>query len=725
MLTTAVQVSVKIPKKDLKNPEKFPGVDNYECICYGDTDDKNTFYVMPQTVIYDTSGGKPVFTFYNYRGVPGSENTGGFAMFSVLLPQPDEDMKTIVKQSLCEGLKAKLEAKSKLICNMVKAYNAWQKDKENKELKKNYDDLKVKTGLNDADATSYIKDYKEAGGDMQFVTALTPENTSQIKLMAVNTTPSDVTITVEDNKKFYRNYPANVKPSGMGDNKAIFSISLSEAGAQLFKQALAGTVDNAAPVKIQYAFTATASLPAADVTVEIKSEQFKSVSKTIDRNIWGRDNKVSIQQQYIEKEAVKVDIKTFATASEMGMKDDEYNKWKQQLTDWGTQQLQQVLAQQTGLDMTRDLMQDAQGYYNFEQSIQNVKDFKRQYKSNTVVQFSVFPQTQLPSIASIVGKDKLPEYFKEYDLNDPFYQTIQPEFIVTTNFFRDYKIDNLMVNVTYGNNNDTIVFDGKETQKKTKVPWYLINNSRTYSYSYDVNFNNGKKYSSPKTETQQNVININPNEAGVVFAKIEPVFTKNDFEKKYSNIILNVKYSDPAKNISENLETRTINATNVENISPYCFPIGQKQQQSLNYQVEFTPKNGDSFFYVEKFNESTQYPGWGSTMGQLIQITDPLPIKKDYTFFIDTENLKSLKLVNITVICDHAHLGYKQTLSKNLTPANLADNPTFELRFDTMEDSKNYTVTYTANFVFSGGQPIKLTQTVPQDETFIIVAPQS
>lgn len=116
MLTTALQQSVKIPT------DKYLGIKEYAFTCYGDSIDKNIYYVVPEIPVFVARDAKsPYFMFYKYR----SEDTqGGYAQFTVMLPQPDSAMKSKISIELLGKLKDPLIAKSTLIVKYVQAEQA-------------------------------------------------------------------------------------------------------------------------------------------------------------------------------------------------------------------------------------------------------------------------------------------------------------------------------------------------------------------------------------------------------------------------------------------------------------------------------------------------------------------------------------------------------------------------------------------------------------------------
>ncbi len=418
MLTTALQQSVKIAT------DKYLGIKEYAYTCYGDSIDKNTYYVVPEIPVFVARDVKnPYFMFYKYRG---EDNQGGYAQFTVMLPQPDSEMKTKISVELLGKLKDPLIAKSTLIVKYVQAEQASVADPENADKKAAMDTALRNTGLNDDQAARFVALYDSNKGNDQFLAELMPID---IKLVVPRLTSAQASLILDSNEKFYRQIPTTLSPSGLGDNNTVFSLSLTGEGATLFEQVLKGTDKNSS-VGIRFDFNLDASLPAAKVTVSYDSEITKSVTQDITYHTWSADEK-KIEREYIEKGAIKIDVQVGLTAAEMGMTADQYIKWKDGLTAWGQKQVEQILSSQTGLDMSLELLNEADGFDKFKSSLSETKSFTRVYDENSVVSFSIAPQTQLPSIQSIVGEANLKDYFKEYDLNDPFYQYIQPKFYVT------------------------------------------------------------------------------------------------------------------------------------------------------------------------------------------------------------------------------------------------------------------------------------------------------
>lgn len=711
MLTTAVQQSVKV------DTDEFIGLEKYTCTCYGDSKDKNIYYLVPECPTFVGDNGKPKFTFYKYRS---TDQQGGYAMFTVMLPQPTPKLTDKIKAELYGGITSQLEAKSKLIVNMVKAKQALDADPENTQKQQAYnDDLKL-TGLNTEEANKYIGLYDSSKGNDQFLSELLPKDAQAIKIKTPDYRSAKASLIIDDNKSFYRQIPTELHPSGMGDNNTVFSLSLTGEGATLFENVLKGTDDNSS-IGIKFEFGLDSSLPAAKVTVKYNSDKTKEVTKTVTRHTWSADEK-KISQKYYEDEAVSVDVETGLTAAEMGMTQEQYIAWKQGLTDWGQKQIEQILSSQTGLDMSLDLLNDAGGFDKFKESLDETKSFTRVYEENSVVAFSLFPQSQLPSIESIVGKANVGEYFKEYDLNDPFYQYIQPTFFVAGDLTK-YDISNIAVTAKYdANNTQTLIFDKDTPSNQSTDKWFIDDKiGRVFSYSYTVSFTGAKakNFHSGEILVKDEIVQtINVANCGVVYEDISMLFGAQSWED-FSQVVIKTQYSDPSKEINVKVDTQSI--TEGVKPRPFIYPIGIAQEEPVYYTAEYYTKDGNNFTFIpSSANTNSQMPGYAATRSQQIQIVDALPKSKTYQIIFLPAKPADLRLITFEMEVNYAKYHFKQT--KNFAITKDFDGDLMkELTFDFMDESESddVAVTYKASIYYTNGEKTNIDQVADSD--FVII----
>ncbi|QGH63813.1 hypothetical protein [Serratia proteamaculans] len=676
MLTTALQQSVKIAT------DKYLGIKEYAFTCYGDSIDKNTFYVVPEIPVFVARDTKsPYFMFYKYR----SEDTqGGYAQFTVMLPQPDSEMKKKIGIELLGKLKDPLIAKSTLIVKYVQAEQASVADPENATKKTAMDTALRNTGLNDDQAARFVALYDSNQGNDQFVPELTP---IEIKLEVPRLTSAHASLILDSNEKFYRQIPTTVSPSGLGDNNTVFSLSLTGEGATLFEQVLKGTDTNSS-VGIRFDFSLDASLPAAKVTVSYDSEITKSVTQNITYHTWSADEK-KIEREYIEKGAIKVDVQTGLSYEEMGMTEEQYLKWKEGLTAWGQKQVEQILSSQTGLDMSLELLNDADGFDKFKSSLSETKSFTRVYEENSVVSFSIAPQTQLPSIQSIVGEANLKDYFKEYDLNDPFYQYIQPEFFVTQDLAK-YNVANIVVTAIYDKDNQsTLQFSPGDSEPKKTGKWFINPElGRAFKYSYTVNFTGmqAKPYHSGELQSDQDlVISINVAECGIVYADISTLLDPMGW-KVFSQVVIKTQYSDPDKGVKIKTDSQVVSESTPPH--PFIYPIGVDVDKPIYFSTDYYAQDGDSLTYIpDGVETSPQLPGYGLIRGHQILVANALPKAQKYTIIFKPSQ-KEITLITYEMVVYYPKWDFTQSQSLALTEFD-SKSLTQYLTFNLMQAEKD------------------------------------
>jgi hypothetical protein len=703
MLTTALQQSVKIPT------DKYLGIKEYAFTCYGDSIDKNIYYVVPEIPVFVARDAKsPYFMFYKYR----SEDTqGGYAQFTVMLPQPDSAMKSKISIELLGKLKDPLIAKSTLIVKYVQAEQASVADPENATKKAAMDTALRNTSLNDDQAARFVALYDANKGNDQFVLELTP---TEIRLEVPRLTSAQASLILDSNEKFYRQIPTTLSPSGLGDNNTVFSLSLTGEGATLFEQVLKGTDKNSS-VGIRFDFSLDASLPAAKVTVSYDSEITKSVTQSISYHTWSADEK-KIEREYIEKGAIKIDVQVGLTAAEMGMTPDQYIKWKDGLTAWGQKQVEQILSSQTGLDMSLELLNEADGFDKFKSSLSETKSFTRVYEENSVVSFSIAPQTQLPSIQSIVGEANLKEYFKEYDLNDPFYQYIQPEFFVTPDLAK-YNVANIVVTAYYDKDNQsTLQFSPGDSGAKKTGKWFIKPElGRAFKYSYTVNFTGmqAKPYHSGDLQSDKDlIIFINVAECGIVYADIATLLDPMGW-KVFSQVVIKTQYSDPDKGVKLKTNSQVVNESTPP--QPFIYPIGVDVDKPIYFSTDYYALDGDSLTYIPNGVEtSPQLPGYGLIRGHQILVANALPKTQKYTIIFKPTQ-KDVTLITYEMVVYYPKWDFTQSQSLALTEFD-SKSLTQSLTFDLMQVEKgNEVKIHYVSTVYYGAD--NLEKTVEKDVT--------
>lgn len=698
MLTTRVQHTVSV-----NAPGKYLGTETLDCICYGDDKDKNKFYVLPTTVVFAKNDqGGPDFNFYKYTG---ESLNGGYAIFRTMLPFPtDKNEQAQIKSALFGGgLKSAMEGRSTMAVNMCAARAAKDADPENQEKAADYQNKLSLSGLSTEQAEALYFDYNKNPNDkLQFVDYFLPESVENITLQAIDSQNVKASLVIDQNAAFYQQLPASVDPVGGGNNEAIFSLTLTKEGASLFEQVLKGEGQEGSSVGVIYQMDFASSLPAVTVKVTYHAEAFKKFVQNIDRHVWSADEK-KITREFTENEGAKVEPIFGASKEEMGMSAEQYEKWKEGIRTWGQDQLAQILSSQTGLDMNMDLINDADGFDNFESSLSQTRNFEREYTENTVYTYNLKPQSILATIESIVGKDKLDSYFHAYNIEDPFFEKLEPEFIVVGNFEK-YNIANVIVNVSYnGKPKESILFEQAGT-KKAK-PWSVnfgLPDPRSYQYNYTVNFegDDTKAYHSGEiTSDGELIININANDSGVVFLDItNPAEESWDV---FQNIIFTSEYSSIDPPVAKKKVAQQISKTN--EAQPFIYPTGVKQTEPVYFQIEYFTKNGSSFYFVPPGYESPTLPNYGANKGKEQFMPDPL-IKASFDLYL-INFPKNTQLFLFQLSVWYTNINFKQSIDvTEVVFTGDAIKKTVNFLKMRPQYDKDAVFTFTATVITNGGE---------------------
>ncbi len=198
-----------------------------------------------------------------------------------------------------------------------------------------------------------------------------------------------------------------------------------------------------------------------------------------------------------------------------------------------------------------------------------------------MVSSTIYPQTQLPSIRSIVGEADLDQYFKEYDLHDPFYQYIQPEFFVTEDMAK-YDIANIVVTAIYDDDlKSTLTFTPKDPGPKKTDKWFIKPElGRAYRYHYTVNFTGmqARPYLSGDIQVKDDlVVTINAAQSGIVYADISTLLNPLGWEV-FSQVVVKTQYEDKEHSVPLKQYTQVISDKNPP--VPFIYPIGTNVEKA-------------------------------------------------------------------------------------------------------------------------------------------------
>jgi hypothetical protein len=638
--------------------------------CYGDTENKNKFYVIPETPEYvRDADGKLKFKFLSYTGsavsANASVNEGAYCTFTVRLPFPNESQKDKIRMLLNEGLQAKLEPRAKKTFAMVQAY---QQNPQG-----DWKTLADALGLAEAEVKALSNQFKPNQTWEQYLQI--PSDTAQIQLERVPFIQegSKVELTLQDAAGAFLQRQLNpLVPSMMGDLETVFALPLTSQGAALYEAAFKGESDTPSIVGVIYTMCFECRLPDTTVDVSYKFDRQRAFSKT-PPNAWGTKSEV-IKDELSNKEAAQIKIQE---GSWEGFTDKEKADLRKELEEWGKEQLNAILTQKlTTLDMTKIGQRFSSGQ-DASELLKDVGDIQRSYQAGRVVTYIVKPQVQLPGIAQIVGT-RVNDYFQDVDLNSDRFQKKSVNVQINADSFEALKINTINVKLEYDDKTrekqvKTLTFTSSQPQTWS---WYMRTGQdgkkiSTYRYSYQVTYKGESKIFEFKAqETADDILMINVDGTGVLRANVK--VGKIDWGKVQRAQVM-LKYEESSTD--ENKQEMQIVLSDTNASTNYVQPIFKPQTKPILYRTKFYMKDGQEFWYAPGDTGPVDWATKPKSNDPNLFIVEPFKQTKQYTIQIDPDTVpKGMTSVKLTVRYKQSSVGYTTsksvTLSKSVTSAS-------------------------------------------------------
>jgi hypothetical protein len=673
----------------------------YTYACYGDHENKDKFYVVPANVEYATDAkGDPKFTFYQYRGEAQKPEEGGFCVFTAKLPFPNSAQKEQIKAELKQGLSQQLEARAKKTLVLVKAFKAKQEA--------DWRSLSKELGYTEDQVRSFAAQYNENQDWQQFVQL---PDTSTMTLESVPFSKAEVSLSIADaSTGFFEKQLNPTAPSMVGDNEAVFVLTLTQKGSAFFEQAL--KTGKSSVVAVTYKLGFECVLPPATVKVFYNANDSREFSRTIDRNVWGQATEEKVKDEFTKKQLAGVEV--FPGSLET-MDDKEKKAFQKELRDWGEAQLADILSNQTGVvDMTNIGQRFKSSPDKVSETLKNTVDVNRTLTISGVNMFTIAPQMQLPSIQALVGEGRLSEFFHEIDLNDDFFK--RKTVMVQPNAqFAELKIASLTVKLKYAEEPaKEFLFTSSNAAELQNYAWYFkkdnqAKNIQDYEYSYQVNYQGeSTPFKSESKRTDNEVLVINVGDMGVLRANI----TAGDINwllVERAQVV--IKYEDQG---IDPIEVQRIITANTTKIDPLIKPIFKPRNKPIAYRTKFFMKDGSEFWYAPGDTDDKPVD-WAKQVGSDIYVNDPFRGKKDYN--IQGLGLdKKTEAIIVTLTYTEPGIDYHPSINVSLTSGHSTEKWTVPVIDETKAQ-----VTYTGFIQFVNGTTREISGTQPATNTLIQV----
>lgn len=627
---------------------------------YGDDRNDHTFYLVPNQPRFRLDDeGKPIFRFLKYRSpVPREDGlAGGYCFFDVAFVVPDDRL---------ERVRATLQRR-----------------------------------------------LDEGGGrarEVQLGTITYTDGTSGLLLQ--ESAGGALVEAIEDAGK----------PSLYGQNISAFSVEFTPEGATLFEQALQG---KGGVLQVAYDLNFWAKLPPVTGRVFFRANEFERLvesftSETERRGFfrrmgrWFRGGVMSdvrsareeVSEVLRRREVAGVEF-DFADAA---MSDQQQNE----IRAWGWETLADAVKRMAfpppGEEGPEDDGDESSGRSarrvevpgnanDFERRItsRRLASFDQHYTEQQAVVWNIAPQGTMPNITTL-GVDPA-EYFKEVDLDDPFFRSVAVPVQVNAPF-EDLSIHSIATHFHYppSGARESYLFTSPDERKT--FAFFVEGEDKRYRYRYEVNFRDqGRAYEADERESEDQVRVINVDDTGV-FA-VDVGSGNVDFERVMS-VEVAVRYEDTGAGVAPiSEEVRLEAASDVQRIRR---PIFTARDTPYRYRIRYFLRDG-----------RTLELDWRETNVREIFVNDPFGA----TALVSVRAVGDLEDEIQNIFLDLTYVDEANGLRSEHSRALNASNPFFDWSFPVV-DADAGILTYSGTIQYRDGRTRTIEQTQASERTIVV-----
>ncbi len=618
---------------------------------YGDDKNFNVFYPLPEAPSFRVDEeGKPIFKFLKYRlpiDRPDGKKGGGYVVFSTELVVPKDKMARI-KEKLQEEVNRVAQKRNISTPPVVKIGN-----------------IKYTKGT------------------------------------------ARISISDENNALVERVWNAG-KPSFYGTNVAAFSIELTPVGSTFFEQALQG---KGGFVVVFYELYHDAKLPPLTVTANFNASSFYSFVQDIDvteRVCSEDDYKETLTEMMSKSESRSIEVDPGSTHVDPKIL-TQVETWAQGALDDAAERLMiEALPVENPEDARKWYQEEDIEDVRKEISRSSVSSFTLNYKRETYIEVNINPQTPLPNITTLKDNEgntiKWEDYAQEIDLDDPFFKQLNVSVrvnapfeelpihsIETKLFYKGEPMDVLKSEI----NGEFQFINGADVAQFAS---FIKDDDFNYTYSFQVNYKGSSKiFQSEEIETNESVLTINVDDAGILYVDITP--GDIDFDQvKQAQIVLEYEAPGVDKITDQFIMTAESSEHKFEHIifekrsNPYKYKVNYKMANGKEFQSDWKEENSNRLFINDPFTQSKTvgFRASGDLTNEISNIFVEATYKDEANDYIITQSI---------------------ALSK--------DNPFFDWSIPLVDGSVN-TITYKGHVVKMDGTQEEIPEKTTDASTIIV-----
>jgi hypothetical protein len=519
-------------------------------------------------------------------------------------------------------------------------------------------------------------------------------------------------ISPEKDTAFVQSITTLGKPAKDGNNTASFSAELTVDGATFFENAM--NTNSGGAIQVLYSlktwFRSSDTVVTASYSKANALKYNQKITEETGKTIWneGKYNN-TIDQTLSKNEVIKIDV-TWGSGTYTDEQTAAIRKWafdgvadavKRQLGDFTS-------PTDAGSVNTGGGGHTTERHYDLTQT----SDFSQSYRESFAMLMDVNPQGLLPNIGSMkdpsdtTGKTlfKWSDYYKEVDLDDPFFKNLGLGVSCDLNLTADSPVNRVEVELWYSSTQSdnstkdyhtTLGFTAADAARKT---WSPYGTEQAYSYQYTIYFKNGTRYVSDKLSATTKELVIAATSEGIVSVDV----VANGFSAAtIRQCLLALTVVDQKAN--KRGPNASVILTNSALQQKIQLPVGNdfKSPYTYEYTRDFT---------LEPDGKKISIPATLSGGNQLL-VLDPFPDYRSVKLSAASLGQGDTAFVELT----YSEGNYSRTATKTLN----ADNSTASWTFGIYDRSKGV-LSYSGSFDLKTGGSLSIPETKAKADSIVL-----
>ncbi|AKB48712.1 hypothetical protein MSKOL_2935 [Methanosarcina sp. Kolksee] len=376
-------------------------------------------------------------------------------------------------------------------------------------------------------------------------------------------------------------------PSLYGDFITPITVEFTKDGAALFWNALQG---KGGSVQVSYSFVLQVGLPPITAYCHWDAQKFYSFYQTItvDENWCADDNYYEyIRERFHNSEFYTTEF-DFRNLKDTTLQNEIRESIQRTFDDAIARN---IIKENTPVSDENRKVPDDMEHVTRTMITNKTSSVTVNYTEGMTMEWDPHPGGTLPNITNLPGVDPK-DYFKEIDLDDPFFKTLTVPIYVNADF-DNLPIYSVEVHIDYneGETHKIDEFMFKSPNDVSTFRTFIENNNWKYNYWYQVNYKfESKSYISDIKQTDEKNLVINVDDIGILHVNIQPGHL--DFSK-IPQVEVAIQYEDRSAGVDliEEVFMLDKDSKNQEMLKV----IFQPRRNQYRYRVKYYMADGKEY----------------------------------------------------------------------------------------------------------------------------------